>query len=1684
MVSSASELSMDSSDTSPSADSTSADSLEQEFLNISEPEDPTDMATAIDSDDSDSDVSMSAETEDEEDVGQSTSIAMVNQNLQALNLPTPLETPSKNSEASKKRKFSDSREMPNGLAGNDIIKDFRKRLKPDDASQKYRHSDGHLLLDKSNLPAEIWHHIFTFCAPKTLGRLLQVSKCFRAYLEPSSSGRSISPLSISAARLLSPDNIWRISRQGINLHGLPAPLSGKSELDMWKMFCGSTCQFCHRRTDPSVTIDQWHPGPGEDGVAPIWSFGIRACGSCLQKKSTKEIDLLLSSSIASPLMAALPFIFLTNELHVVSSDTLRSAQRPPSVQITKYFFNLQVEDIKKEFEEVKTMGSATAEEWLKGLDRRGQDRRNDAARWERWDKNGGIERIRSLHKVQQPKSVLPQVPLATTLPKNTSLPPHPGHNAQFSTHLLSQKSFATNPPPRYESPAQVGFASFPPRPQAQAKHERTKEEVAEMRAARKADIERRCLLLEPPITPEVLAHMPSFQAAIQIIQPLVENSWEVLKMRLIAQREDAEQRENERLAQTRVAQERIVELRFHDLRSKPDSKDLVEKEWDDMQIPLRSRISGYADEIIRDGWNGGEKVSYDTSPLFAAEVLIYVRKRFYADVAKDEAAVRAIGREPEQEPSNGPTTRKLFLENMKWVFDTKIKPHTEQYRKELFICNACEYANKYYGFEGVIQHYAAKHTSTLSVGSVVVHWKSEWPEISPFHPNPNSIAAKPDYSAGPSASAPYMSTGSSLPQNFGYGGYPTSAPTPIPVPNLHGYQESPGPYYGHPQPGDQYSSHQNGPFPPPPQQYQNQSQTYQPPQYSVASQEALVPGYNDTQEYSQTGYGAQYHPSQQAQQDMYVTSHSAGTLLSATPDILGQQGPYASSSGQRGSCSQPPSYGTNNIAQVARKSEQYMAQLQYLARNARDIWNSIGSIKEVPGSLKVYTIIYHLLNRYRETYQEAPPLSMMVDGLSSNKDMRPVRNVNGLLCKACTLGMAGSVAAPQKKHFSFPQLVNHFHSIHEVGASQRNYGHVPDWTKDMVCLPDLSKLKAVVNAPGMDDQKLELFTEAVPEITAVPGPLASDLHCDTRIQYAQYDPQNDYQHLAPSQGNHDKYYSGTDDRISASRNVNFDNGEYDPKRPGDLLVEPRPPRPAQGQHQKIRERKLPNNSQTIYDRQRYEDEQQEAIYQEHHSRSIFEPRPSALLRVDPAADYGRVVTREEPSVNLERRVRYYDSPDVEYRVHRDAQVLTYEEPELVYPGREYRTAKSRSYYTNRRDQTPPTIHDNCPGDSQLQSRDDDSAQQNQIYDVVAQISQQAQRARKQPPTMDEVFNDGSEDGEVRMEGSSNALPQKIPSEKASNAAERFLGNFRSGEESGGKAKDVSTGRREDECRSLWEDDRGDNARLYRAPIEPQRRARDELGDYRGRANSRCPGNTTEDLGRYTVHERTTAPRPVLASTYEERYTSAVTQETRRDRSPEIVDRRYKLNNAVYRDERQGSQGIHRTPSRYARYESVRLENDRALSRSPLYVKLGTLSGQYRETSSGPHPAHALRPEPTFRSRTPPQQVAGDVPHENPPRQEYYRVYADEPRAREPQYTEAYEFVRVSDPQGDYMIRRPVRREPEPVYDTYENDIYRQPVYGSLAPPATSRTQPMFYEEEYDPHHPAPPLPPTRQIRYQ
>ena len=155
--------------------------------------------------------------------------------------------------------------------------------------------------------------------------------------------------------------------------------------------------------------------------------------------SGQEIDLLLSSSVPSPLMAALPFIFLTTELHVVASTTLQQGQPPTNMQISKYFFKPHVEEIKQEFFKVKALGSGTAEEWIKGLDNRGKDKRLDLVRWERWEASGGLHRMRNEEPVD-----LHEITAKTDSNLPATIPMRPDGHQGEGTPGISKIAVVTN----------------------------------------------------------------------------------------------------------------------------------------------------------------------------------------------------------------------------------------------------------------------------------------------------------------------------------------------------------------------------------------------------------------------------------------------------------------------------------------------------------------------------------------------------------------------------------------------------------------------------------------------------------------------------------------------------------------------------------------------------------------------------------------------------------------------------------------------------------------------------------------------------------------------------------------------------------------------------------------------------------------------------------------------------------------------------------------------------------------------------------------------------------------------------------------------------------------------------------------------------------------------------------------
>ncbi|KAK1778843.1 hypothetical protein QBC45DRAFT_150619 [Copromyces sp. CBS 386.78] len=863
--------------------------------------------------------------------------------------------------------------------------------------------------DKSQLSAEVWHHIFSFCPPRSLGNLLRVNKLFNLYLDPSSSlvNREVPlPAGKRPLDVLKPNVIWQLSRR-LFWPQMPAPLRSMAEIDMWRLACSLMCQKCNKQptaqSDTSSTTAVPCLGPGLDGVAVIWPFASRLCGRCLVTTSMKEIDLMASQSVPSAVLQAIPFAYVTPDLRVQPSNT-------PDTEKQKLFSPSDVEEVTKEYHEVQALGPGALDEWMKGLKNRGKNAQNEASKWEKWYMSGGVTRMRT------------ELYPGYINNKASSIP-----TPNSATPAALPTSYPTAPP---AARAQVPSSQA----SAQQRPDRTAEEVAELKAIRKAEIERRALLLDPPLTPDVLRHLPAFEAAMQIVLPFQDKDWDFLKSRLLTQRGEAKHRHPELLVPKEEVQQDRTERRQLEatLATTKEARELIDKQWEETQAPLRARIAGLADEAIRENWGKGKKVTRDNCAKFAVDVLCYIRKRFYAEVAEKVATARSAGREIPVDPPEGPFTQKLTLENMKWIFDTKIKPHTESYRKELFYCNGCDANSKTFGFEGVIQHYAAKHTTALSLGTIVVHWRAEWPQYPPFRSDPRP-SKQPPHSHGfrppfvGNLGGAVLPQGHNYPSTNGHAGFPPYQPYPAPgyhtAPYPEQYQAIPPPVY----PSSPYTPAPQQPFygqPPPQPPLQQQPYVSQPP---------LYPPYQPpTASYpppARSEPAQVYGPPPPAAQAYNYNSFQANAHNSY-PGI------------------QPPGY-----------PDGYQIRLEEVARSSREIWNSLGVIRDLPGSIRVFVTIHHLMKRFYTKFSEVPPFTMFIDGLSNNKDMRPVRNVNGLVCKACHLGLGNAAhVQEERKTFSLPQLVNHFQSKHIEPMQAQGVYPLLDWVLDMILLPNLDTL--------------------------------------------------------------------------------------------------------------------------------------------------------------------------------------------------------------------------------------------------------------------------------------------------------------------------------------------------------------------------------------------------------------------------------------------------------------------------------------------------------------------------------------------------------------------------------------------------------------------------------------------------
>ncbi|KAI4658483.1 uncharacterized protein J4E79_006889 [Alternaria viburni] len=918
------------------------------------------------------------------------------------------------------------------------------------------------------LPPELWQHVFSFCSLADLGRLIQVNRSFLSYL---TDVRSLSTSKSHPGRLhlLKSESLWASARNAMCTKP-PKPLPGFSELRMWQLAWSRRCQFCNKLDSLTPGERIWQKGPGKEGVRVIWPFAIRACGPCLLKQCQTDASLLFSA--ASALRPALPFALLTSDQHYIPAYTLQSANTPADVDIAKFYYKKHVDEITQEMNEAISRGPAAAEEWSKGLDARGKERMKVAENWERWEvKNLWQEEH---ERAKRAPSAAPSHAATSHKDPSKSPPrrtPSPIIHAPVpASKYTSAVSFAathgdafryvnnTSPVPSLTgvAPSSQYAQARPPTVPPQAftpSGQRNLHDANEAKATRKTDIERRCQQMDPPIAPNVLRHMDSFKAAIQISQPMNDYAWSVLQPRLIAQLPAAQQAEADHVARAASFPTKAADRRHTDANSK-EAREVMDREWEESQRPIRDRLEAIADDFINQSWDHGSAVTYDNSPKFAADLLAHVRRTYYAEEPEQDSD--HPGQHTQPSTDNITTRPRLVLDNMKWVYDNKIKPLTEPFRKDIFLCHGggCEYNNKYYGFEGVTQHYGAKHTAAFSSGNVVVAWReAEWPEDTPFHPDPLSVKQS-QHGHHPSSST----------NGFGgyFGGY-SRAGTSTPHMPTHHPQASPGPY--------NYGGQYNGPFAPPqvPSGFEY-PQPYATPVDMYAHQAMGPPG-----------YGAH------AAQNPYLTSPAMiNNAIAPPPPNM-----------------PPPSQGIPEIApsgteDTGQSTSSFDKQVSTVIDMTQDIWKRTSGIKDMPNSLRIYVLLHRVISKFHVEFNHEPNLNHFIDALSNHEMPKALKNAPGLSCKACQTGashnLGGSFYSKSEERTTYTVLglLSHFRSQH-LPFQQPMPGHgMPiaplDWKEHMIELPSERFISGLIHAPGMDDEKLLMIATVFPSLFPMPLP--------------------------------------------------------------------------------------------------------------------------------------------------------------------------------------------------------------------------------------------------------------------------------------------------------------------------------------------------------------------------------------------------------------------------------------------------------------------------------------------------------------------------------------------------------------------------------------------------------------------
>ncbi|KAF4553599.1 Hypothetical protein D9617_6g093300 [Elsinoe fawcettii] len=877
-------------------------------------------------------------------------------------------------------------------------------------------------------PEPFLQHVFSYLNPVDIRACHDTCQTFRKCITTTQANINDDKSVLPA---MSGDDIWQASWE-LHANDFPAILDGVSAKRMIELLSSDRCESCG--TQPTTLPERksfWNTGPGQNGTRVIWQFQARMCGNCFEQETIMDVELIVSPD--KVLMPLLPFVFRTADKNYISPSQVTKGNKsiPSSLIITKVYHRKSLGKVRDTYDMFKKDFPEALDGYKKDAAAATKRKIDDAGRWAAWE-------------ASLPPGVSSALAAKTMFILADNLPTHTDNMTrnQYGQQGMSGDSFigtlSSNP----------SNASTPQPAQASQTSNSSLSDYRRTRvlAARKDDLERLCWdEFQPPIAANVLQYIPAFLKHCAYPIPVTSPEWMVLKPIIGEQRLQAEQTQQRRMNSVNPSEyvdqitQRVSRQRGA-IAQDPTGNNYEER----AQKAVRVKLLSIGHSVVEERWDSCKRLLNADFENFAADALLTSLDRFREETnTKDYQMGHSI-----------------TLETMKYLFDNLVKPVLEGKVAKAFICAECDDVSAKYTFDGMMQHFGAKHDSDFGNGNVVVSWHTAlWPDDPPFkrHPFENrrvppmyAITAREQ--SRPAAPLAQIQTAPTVPLAItpDIDALLRSLRTPDGATanfNLQSFTQN-----------AQTSANLCTDFAPGSSNYQA-GHTTPVAQVKQEVNREVKPEFNSE-------FKPKREPSAEPKPNSQVMRNNRSRVQRFRPYPEHQSdNPYLRK------YKAPP-----KVIKPEEKEE--------VGKAAKFAHRATGAVPDLDDALRLKAIIIHIAEVFIKRFDRPLDVTTFAGALSSRPDMKPLRKFTGLYCHLCVEEADGDGMVPVEqldpsgagRAWGLGALLQHYKQSHVDDDDQTPAA----WLENMIELPHVEAIKEIVNLTGMTQEKLELLIAAVP----------------------------------------------------------------------------------------------------------------------------------------------------------------------------------------------------------------------------------------------------------------------------------------------------------------------------------------------------------------------------------------------------------------------------------------------------------------------------------------------------------------------------------------------------------------------------------------------------------------------------